>query len=235
MKILNRRYWREIPLCDYLKDSRVDGIVVTFTTSYDLPGILMFNYWQSYILPNRQQLKARSSVLKIVGAIMAHATSNDYLWNSARSYLRAMGAGGTTAQIRKSRMINDLRDFVLRCWRECWWICDMVANLVNIRILHRGSRNTIFLFNSGIGNKFNIQLRQTYSMSIILLIGYWNKGKREISKWLRAANTHIIICHYLCLIKGVSESKWKEQSSFQNNIFTRDNNLIIQSNIHTPN
>jgi len=44
MKILNRRYWREIPLCDYLKDSRVDGIVVTFTTSYDLPGILMFNY-----------------------------------------------------------------------------------------------------------------------------------------------------------------------------------------------
>jgi len=58
----------------------------------------------------------------------------------------------------------------------------MVANLVNIRILHRGSRNTIFLFNSGIGNKFNIQLRQTYSMSIILLIGYWNKGKREISK-----------------------------------------------------
>jgi len=84
----------------YLKDSPVDGIVVTFTAQHESHGILIIKYRQINKLSSRQQLKAISNLLTIVVAFMAHARSDDYFRISARSYLKLIGAGASAKPLK---------------------------------------------------------------------------------------------------------------------------------------
>ena len=53
---------------------------------------------------------------------IANSVANDYIKISARSYLKSLGTGGTTEANHRSRIVNDLRDFLLEGWPICWWI-----------------------------------------------------------------------------------------------------------------